>query len=832
MADSRGGRSSSSGVACPYCGDAAVDADVCRGCGLVQRGPEVVRLREIEGLLHELGQQQMSLFAERQQLLGLVRWEQPRRLSAHAGVREWKPEHIRNVLLWLGAALLALAAVTFTLFAFAHLDDRGRAGLLYGFTGLACLLTAGLRRRLPATAEAVGGLTLTLWLVDWFALRHAGIAVGIPVAPWWALGFAIGGLLAVFGALRLRLRVGRLGAALFGQLAAGAAVVTFGQVVDAPWMWAIAVAAAATVSTAVLFACAARHEWNAARWILGTGAVVFELAAGTAATFIALDVRSAGDVPGPALAVLVLGLAPALVAAWPTQIARESRLRALAVWLAATSFLAALLVCVIPLGTDAVLLAAAAFGPGVVLAARLAPVRTRGGVAMAGLAFVTGAVASQAGTIAAGVVAPLAWARAPWSGDLAVSASRQLGPSADLAAMPGQSVAVAVIVLASASAVAASTLIDRPRLMPPLTATFFTFGAVGAAVSVGPLVADWSVRDALIADAVAAVGFLAFAIVVERQGHAFALPAVAVAAAMLVPATGWAMAERSATGAWLAAVVIAAGLSSFTFRARGLRASAATIAATAALTRIGISLIGARPGVSGFAVACAGAVLVLAGALGRRHTPEGAAYETAGVLGLVAGASLGGVSLPWLAGSLTLAVPTCALVGLRRDRSAYGWFALALAVGSVWAWLAAAHIELPEAYTLPAAGAAFAAGLIRRRRSVLSSWVAYGPALVVGLVPTLVLVVERGGLVRPLALTMAALVCVVVGARRHLQAPLIVGAAALLALATNQLAPVAARAPRWAALAVAGVLLLWLGSTAERRLAGLRRLRSRLDLLR
>jgi hypothetical protein len=93
-------------------------------------------------------------------------------------------------------------------------------------------------------------------------------------------------------------------------------------------------------------------------------------------------------------------------------------------------------------------------------------------------------------------------------------------------------------------------------------------------------------------------------------------------------------------------------------------------------------------------------------------------------------------------------------------------------------------------------------------------------------VPSLVVAVDRGPLARVVLLTGAALAAIVVGTRFSLQAPIIVGAGALLVLAVDAAVPVAAEIPRWIPIGVAGILLLWLGATFERRINGLRRLRT------
>ena len=70
-----------------------------------------------------------------------------------------------------------------------------------------------------------------------------------------------------------------------------------------------------------------------------------------------------------------------------------------------------------------------------------------------------------------------------------------------------------------------------------------------------------------------------------------------------------------------------------------------------------------------------------------------------------------------------------------------------------------------------------------------------------------------------------------VGARERLAAPLVVGAGVLAVDAVVQVAPVAAALPRWVSIGSAGLLLLGLGATYERRLRDVRRLRNALARL-
>ncbi|GLF96349.1 SCO7613 C-terminal domain-containing membrane protein [Streptomyces yaizuensis] len=161
----------------------------------------------------------------------------------------------------------------------------------------------------------------------------------------------------------------------------------------------------------------------------------------------------------------------------------------------------------------------------------------------------------------------------------------------------------------------------------------------------------------------------------------------------------------------------------------------------------------------------------------------------------------------------------------------------ALFLLATWVRLAAWEVTVPEAYALPAAVPALVVGLVWRRRVPgTSSWRAYGPGLGLGLVPGLAALPGDGGWTRPLLLGLAALAVTLVGARRRLQAPLVLGGAVLALVAGNELAPYVVQAvdalPRWLAPALAGLLLLAVGATYEQRLREARRLRGALGRMR
>jgi uncharacterized membrane protein YbaN (DUF454 family) len=144
-----------------------------------------------------------------------------------------------------------------------------------------------------------------------------------------------------------------------------------------------------------------------------------------------------------------------------------------------------------------------------------------------------------------------------------------------------------------------------------------------------------------------------------------------------------------------------------------------------------------------------------------------------------------------------------------------------------WLLLAAGGVTVLEAYTLPAAAVALLAGwLAARSRPALHSWTAYGPALLAAFGPTVMtLLYGSGEPARRLAIGVAAVVVVVAGSVRRRQAPVVVGGAALAVVALHEAVLVWDLMPRWLPLAVAGLVLVGLAMTYERRRRDVVRLR-------
>jgi hypothetical protein len=287
-----------------------------------------------------------------------------------------------------------------------------------------------------------------------------------------------------------------------------------------------------------------------------------------------------------------------------------------------------------------------------------------------------------------------------------------------------------------------------------------------------------------------------------------------------IPASGWAAVTSATTLAALAAVFVAALLATLVGRSEPLRTIhlGVTGASAIALTGLAFAAAGSAEGPAGFAAATAATAIAVLGAMTARRAPSGRALEWVGAAGFVIGADVASPDLVWLAGALTVAVPLLTVVAFdRARRTLYGVLAAGAALGATWAWLGVADVTLVEAYALPAALAALVIGELALSHRPGRSVYTLGPALALALGPTLALAVDNDDVPRAVIAGVAAFVLVLVGARRRLQAPLLLGAAALLVLGIDTLGPAASRLPRWVVLAIAGAILLWIGSNFERR---------------
>ncbi|GAA0796265.1 zinc ribbon domain-containing protein [Spirilliplanes yamanashiensis] len=165
------------------------------------------------------------------------------------------------------------------------------------------------------------------------------------------------------------------------------------------------------------------------------------------------------------------------------------------------------------------------------------------------------------------------------------------------------------------------------------------------------------------------------------------------------------------------------------------------------------------------------------------------------------------------------------------ERRTLFWVSAGFEVVALWLLMTVSDVALPEAYTLPFAALALGVGIFEaRHRPDLSSWAAYGPALLAAFVPTIGIVLTTdSGDVREVLLLLGAVATLIVGSKLQQQAPVVVGAAATTIAALHF--SVTLVGP-WLVLLPLAVLLLFLGATNENRRRTQERLRGALVRMR
>ena len=829
------------GVACPACGTPAVGDPWCGSCGLELSGSEAQHFRSLaaqlaaaEGELDGVRRRRDLLAAE----LSSLQWSrqiiaQPPAASAPPLApaawppaarpkAEWNVERVRNVLLWTGATLLALSALAFTAVAWTHLGPVGRAVLLVVITIVCAFGAVAARDRLPATSGALTGLTIALALIDWQIVRRAGIAPGVSGTAWWSIGTAV----------------------------VSAASLALGRVAS-PVPARRAVAVLAPVSALLAVASSSTSSWNAA---LGLSAL--------AALLVGVDRMLDGRVADPVVRALVrieagaswiVGAVLVVAAAVEPTVFGETLTPA-------AVMLTFALAPALSRRVDRVPIAAAVIAPFVGAALTLQSIATGpigqitfavvlGGVAVAvapwlregwrRAAQLVGIAVAAPGILLAGVVAliaeigPLKWLANAWTGTMSTNALRVVaGPNTSTLHEAGWCVVGILAVVAVAIPCALRRPIGARPVSNPILARAIGAGVLFVAISLVPLAAGASVRVVCITATVEVVVALLGSAIAARRHPDRALPFGLLVLIPAVPLTGWAAITPTASVATLSIVVVAAALSAAVGRVASLRAAHAAVAGTAFSILAAVSTLaaGASLSAAGFAAGVSAAAVLLFGAQARRGTADGVALEVVGGLGILGGVLAASQSLAWVAGTLTAAVPFLLAASLRRHRTiVYGAAAATAALGAIWAWLAAAGVTVVEAYTLPAAAAALGAAALAHRGDVAGwlgrahgeghglSWLYLGPALVLALGPTLALAISRHDDTRAIVVGLAALATLLMGSRHRLQAPIVLGAITLFALGVDKLGPQAVRLPRWLMLAFAGSVLLWVGTTFERR---------------
>ncbi|MEU9523010.1 hypothetical protein [Streptomyces sp. NPDC048224] len=768
--------------------------------------------------------------------------------GAGAGVVARRPEAtapgVQNVLLLLGGVLLTVAAIAFTLVSWGHLGIAGRALVLGALTvaalGAPVVL---LRRGLRSTAEAVAALGTALTVLDAYALHEVALArtggVGYTAAAsavlaalWGAYGVATGS--PVPPAAEGSAATGTAPAARRARAGLRHPVPLAVATAHLPLLlWAVATGAGPYGLTAVLLATAAASSAVALR----AASLPVRVVAVTGASGVgAAGVLSAGwlcwSASDPGSAARAAGLL-ALAAAVALVTGRFVRNPDVAVAVASAAGL-----CLVA-GTGGVLwvsLPGEWTVPGCLACGIALPAAGRTplprplvrGLVHASTAVQCCAVLWAVPLVAGTVLGPAASGARPWSGtprDIREAVFTNVSWPPYASTVPLVLAAVTGVLLVAARNTAR-------RSVPTVGALVLGWSAV----TVLPVVLRLPYGAGLVAQGAVVVAALGFAV---RSGRADRWPSSPALTALLlallssVDLAFLSLGSAEATIGALASLTVLFGAAACRPGPAPFAAPAALAHATALACAIG-AWADRPPHHTALLVLVVPAVAaVCAGRIGPRATVP---VEVAGgVAGLLA-CALAVPDPPVLALVLSVCGVAAAGTALRPERRPAGWAAAVLFLLAAWVRLAAWDVDVPEAYTLPVTVPALVVGLLRRRRdTAVSSWTAYGAGLSVTLVPSLLAAWDDPYWLRPLLLGAAALAVTLVGARHRLQAPLVLGAGVLALVTLHELAPylvqVVGALPRWAAPALAGLVLLVLGATYEQRLRDARRLREALGRL-
>jgi hypothetical protein len=300
-----------------------------------------------------------------------------------------------------------------------------------------------------------------------------------------------------------------------------------------------------------------------------------------------------------------------------------------------------------------------------------------------------------------------------------------------------------------------------------------------------------------------------------------------------------------AGGAGLAGALATPGLTIFTFAgavgvglaaALGGRIERARIlgwlggALAAQLLVLCVSLrLGTPPELAAFAVLAVGAALITSAGLLPRFTAQESQAEASAIewAGYAAGAIAVMLALrsPFHVAAVLIgwgAILSLAAIRVGRpDAQQRLMFYAAGAGGLVALLLFRFNVDLtqnpvPEFFTLPFALLVLFLGLHQlQQRPELGSWAAYGPALIAALGPTVaLLLVADPPAVRLIGLLIAGLAVLIWGSQKQQRAPVAIGATAMAVAAFVALQAVSTT---WLAVGIAGVVLLIIGASSERR---------------
>jgi hypothetical protein len=820
-------------VLCPSCGAPLTGGPACPACALPLTGPAAQRLWQVDQALLAVDAERGRLLAERTVLLTTLRtgadpgttgslapaghtWAPPPpRPVVPVAPRpaEWTPQRVQNLLLGLGALLLAVAATVFAAVTYDRLGAGGRAAVLVALTGVALgVVPVLLRRGLTASAETATGVALVLAALDAYGLRTLGVGDDLEASTYTAITAALLAAGATGWAAAFPLRLPRVAAVVVAQL---------------PPLLLLASAEASAGTAGLVLVGLAACDVALAHSLRGRD----------------LRGRGLGDVvltaSGAALVAASAALLLSLGSALDEKVSGAEGLVALAALSACTALLvhdtgSRLLLSGAPvplLGVAAWSLArpdltsaqeplvAAAVGVLSAQVAALLPRAWRTGPVLGALLVAAVGVAVELRAVLEALGGPVGWLVEPWTVAASAQARDVVSPGT---AWSGSVVTLVVLLAAAVTAVTAAAALHR--LEQGLAALLVVASGV-----LLPLGLATSLSTALVLLVVVATALAAGAVAVGRTAPrpAVELALLGAAGATVLLAAVWSTASEGATLATLPVLVGLLVAVSVTVTS----APAAQVAAGCAGLLTGATLA-AHGAAQGLAVEQVGGLLLLAPAalLGLSLVTRRVALE-------VAAAVLAAVTLPlaaddpgWLSWCLAGAGLLALALALRADRR---WAAVAgalLLASSSWVRLADAGVEAPEPYVVPLGLVALGLGHLRRREApATGSLAAYSSGLGLLLLPSLVYALGDEELLRSVLLLGVSAMVLLAGVAGRLRAPLLFGGGVLAVDAVHLLAPYAAALPRWMPLAAVGLGLVVLGATYEQRRRDLTSLRDRLD---
>jgi hypothetical protein len=310
------------------------------------------------------------------------------------------------------------------------------------------------------------------------------------------------------------------------------------------------------------------------------------------------------------------------------------------------------------------------------------------------------------------------------------------------------------------------------------------------------------------------------------------------------------LATKSQTITWLAGSVVVGLIGALGGRYGMARMIGWHVAAgTAVALALAASLAAGLPAtVAAFPVlAVAGLLLAFAALLPKVHPTETTSrevfmIEAAGYNGAAAAV---GLTVGSLRHTAAVCVALGAVLGLAAAMPGRGDAyrrALIIAgalseLAAIWILLRIGQVTMLEAYTLPFAAVALLVGLLEIRiHPELGSWLAYGPALITAFLPTLVVVlISDASPTRRVLLIVGGVLTLAVGSLRRQKAPVQIGSVVTVVATVHELFLLGRLLPGWVLLVLfsaAGLLLVGLGATYEKRRHDVQRLRGALGRMR